>query len=108
MVYNADPTVVNKGRILSIHYSPSHWEALRNYLYVASYLDLSREASALLLVPGRVCITKSALMAFLIASSMQGSSTVSIDISHEGEKERLARVPATIVPFSSSPEEYEG
>jgi hypothetical protein len=108
MVYNADPTVVNRGRILGIGYSPFHWGALRNYLYVASYLDLSRVALALLLVPGRVCITKSALMAFLIALSMQGSSAVSIDISHEGGEERLARVPATIVPFSSPLEEYEG
>jgi hypothetical protein len=46
-------------------------------------------------------------MAFRIASSIQRSSAIFVDILHEGDKERRSRIVATIVSCSPSVGEYE-
>lgn len=107
IVYNLDLTVINSGRAVNICYSPSHHGILGNYPYVASWLDLSRVAHALFLVSGQVCVTKRALMAFHIASSVPRSSAIFIDILHEGDKERRSRIIAALASCSPSIGEHE-
>lgn len=107
IVYNLDLTAINSGRTVSIYYSPSRRGILRNYPYVASWLDLSRVANALFLVSGQIRVTKRALMAFHIASSIQRSSAIFVDILHEGDKERRSRIIANIVSCSPSVGEYD-
>jgi hypothetical protein len=100
IVYNLDLTAINSGRTVCIC-------ILGNYPYVASWLDLSRVANALFLVSGQVRVTKRALMAFHVASSMQRSSAIFIDILHEGDKERRSHIIATLVSCSPSICDYE-
>jgi hypothetical protein len=107
IVYNLDLTAINSERSVSICYSPSHRGILGNYPYVASWLDLSRVAHALFLVSGQIRVTKRALMAFHIASSMQRSSAIFNDILHEGDQERRSRIIASLVSCSPSIGEYE-
>jgi hypothetical protein len=85
IVYNLDLTAIDSGRTVCICYSPSHRGTLGNYPYVAFWLDMSRVANALFLVSGQIRVTKRALMAFHVASSMQRSSAIFIDILHEGD-----------------------
>jgi hypothetical protein len=107
VAYNLNLTVIGNEQIVRVDYSPSHREVLRNYPYVASCCDLSGVARALFLRTGQICVTKQALVAFYLASSMPRSSAVFVDVLYEDEEVQRSRIIASLAFLSPPIDEYE-
>lgn len=107
IVYNLDLTAIQGRQIVTVCYPSYHQEALGNYPYVVSSLDLSRVAQALFIRSGQTCVTKRALMAFFSASRTRQTSAIFMDILGEGEQVRRSRIIATLASRSPSIDEYE-